>query len=616
MSKIDPNFPHDIFKFLHKPLRDIDRTEGNTFLERFLLGMQKNFEDTQANIKKLIEIIDPSKTRADLLQFLKDHVGFTVELNNITQGLSENDLRKLIQLAVALWKQKGTEQGYENIVRLFTGKSVRIFNFFDFRMIIGEKAFGEEQLGEDAWFISVTGVEASSDPSNNVVDLLTFEGNAKDRSLTGNNGTLHGSLNFFSTPATGFPVGSDKYIELSGGVVRQPNSVTYDLSADITIEMFIRTSVVKAGMFLFNKKDGAGKGIKITLDTTTNTLAFDLDDGSINVSGSITPTFTLNDNILRHIALVIDRSNGVRLYANGTESTALIALGALGDLTNVGQIVVGGEGVITNNYVGVIDNFRLALNDVYNVNIATLTTPLSGFIEFIVEQLDEFFSDIRVVVEDEANFDKILMLRILNLMRPSSERLRVIFIRFFDDFVSGTGRFESLVGTIQVTTQNQMQINPGSIAATDVLNDDEFTDIVLQVKANDTLAIGGVFSVLFFVQDKDNFYEFRIDTLTKVLSLHKTVATVSSQIGANVSVDIVPQASYVFTVTSDFDTIGSDTLFQTFFDSNRVHQVVDGSFDKGKFGMKTDGTTTMIVDEIELFERPLDVRIIEPGFDL
>ena len=199
MSRIDPNFPHDIFRFLHRPLRLLDAEQGDNFLERYLLGPQTIFEDGFDRIEKLKEIIDPAKTRNDLLQYLKDHVGFTKELNNITQDLSDSDLRKLISLAVALWKQKGTEPGYQNIVRVFTGKAVRVFNWFDFRLIVGEKAFGEEQLGEDAWLISVPGVEASQDQSNNVVNLLTFEGNLKDRSLTRNHAVGNGQVNFLST---------------------------------------------------------------------------------------------------------------------------------------------------------------------------------------------------------------------------------------------------------------------------------------------------------------------------------------------------------------------------------------------------------------------------------
>ena len=90
-------------------------------------------------------------------------------------------------------KKKGVEPGYSDIIRLFTGVNARIFNWFDFRFIVGENAFGEEQLGEDVWLISVPGVEASSDTSNTVVDLLTFEGNAKDRSLTRNHADVHGA---------------------------------------------------------------------------------------------------------------------------------------------------------------------------------------------------------------------------------------------------------------------------------------------------------------------------------------------------------------------------------------------------------------------------------------
>jgi len=483
MAKIDSNFPHDIFKFLHRPLREIDKAQGKEFLERLLLGPQSIFENAQAKIDTLIELIDPAKTRADLLQFLKDHVGFTVELNNITNGLATNDLRKLISLAVALWNQKGTEQGYENIVRLFTGKSIRIFNYFDFRLIVGEKAFGEEQLGEDAWLISLPGFDATSDASNNVVDLLTFESNFKDRSNTRNDGTVHGVSSFFNTPASGFPALSDKYLNLNEGVVTQPNSVAYDFSADFTIELFIRTSISQAGKFLFFKKDGAGKGIEIVFDSTANQVSFDLDDGAINISGSITPAANLDDGTVRHIALVIDRANGARLYINGTESTGLIALGALSDLTNSAQIIVGGDGVVSNNYLGDLDNFRISLNDVYDVTTGTLTPPLSGFIEFREEELDEFFSDIRIPVEDPANFDKILMLRILNLMRPSSERLRAIFITIFDEFVLGGGKFETLQGTKTINSEFEMVLDPDTIVQTDIFEDTEFQDIVLQIKA-------------------------------------------------------------------------------------------------------------------------------------
>ena len=113
---------------------------------------------------------------------MKDHVGFTKELDNIISGVSDDDLRKIISLAVALWKKKGLEVGYADIIRVFTGANVRIFNWFDFRYIVGEQQLGESQLGDDSWFISIPGVLGSEDNLNNVVCLLPFENTFTDRS--------------------------------------------------------------------------------------------------------------------------------------------------------------------------------------------------------------------------------------------------------------------------------------------------------------------------------------------------------------------------------------------------------------------------------------------------
>lgn len=616
MAKINSAFVHDIFKMLHRPIRDLDRTEGNNFVERFLIGPQNIFELTQKTIDQIKTLNNPATIRADLLQYLKDHVGFTSELNNITQGLEENDLRKLISLAVALWNTKGTEPGYKAIVRLFTGKTARVFNWFDFRMIVGEKAFGEEQLGEDSWLISVPGVEASSDPSNTVVSLLNMEGNAKDRSLGRNHGTIHGDLNFYTVPSSGFAQNSEKYGRFSGGVIKQSHSSRYDLSGSFTIEMFIRFQTSQSIQTLFHKMIG-GVGVKIELDISANQFSFEVNDGTNLVTTTFVPTANIDDNSVKHLALVVDRAeDGARLFYGATEASAKIALGALGDVSNPGHVFISGEDVGVKVLKGDIDDYRLSLNAVYDVDTVPHVPPIVGFIPFIEEELDEFFSDIRIV--DEGDLNKTLILRILNLMRPSSERLNVIFTRFFDDFIDGAGQFEklSVPGSILVNINSQLELSPDTITTTDVLGDDDFQDIVLQVKTNITSLVGGVISILFFMQDINNFYEYRVDFTNKLVSLHKTVTSVSSQIGANISEDIVAQTSYILTVTTSKDVVTGDTLIKTFVDSNKQHQVIDSSFDEGKFGMKTDAGTTMQVDEIEMLELPVDVQQILPNFDL
>lgn len=612
MGRIDPNFPHDIYQFIHRPLREIDQRDGNRFLERFVNGMQAVFERIQGDIEKIKTLNDPEEIDADLLQYLKDHVGFTRELNSITDGLSDNDLRKLISLAVALWKQKGLEVGYKNIASLFTGRSVRVFNWFDFRWIIGEKQFGNEQLGEDPWLISLPQVEASQDNFNNVVSLLTFESNFKDRSLSRNDAILHGSGLFFDTPSSGFPNNSEKYVYIKNSVITQANSSVYDFSGDFTVEMYVRTDKVNEDVVLFKRQLNSGKGVLIGYDNVNNDIYAVLNDGTNSAVLTVTSTNNLQDGVNRHVALVVDRDNGARLYLNGVESSSLVNMAPFSDLTVSSDIMIGGDFNGSPRLDGDLDNFRLSLNSVYDVTSAILISPLVGFIEYQEEQLDEFYSDIRVV--DEGDLNKILMLRILNLMRPVSERLRVLFIDFYDAFVNGKGRFDTIAGLGSVDVQSRMVLNPSTVEVVNVANADTWNNIVWQTKAKDESATGGVYSFLFFYQDVDNFYEFEVSITNKQAGLYKTVAGVKTQIGTIESFDLAPNTDYYFTITTD--TNGTDTLLQTFIDGNRIHKEVDSAFTEGRFGYKTDSSTTLKVSETELFQRPLDVRLIEPGFDL
>lgn len=612
--KIDPNFQYDVYSFLHRPIRELDKKVGRNFLERFLMGVQFEFESQQARVNKLSTLYDPATIRADLLQYLKDQVGFTRDLNNITNGLSENDLRKLISLAVALWKQKGIEPGYENIVRLFTGKTARIFNWFDFRYIVGEAAFGEEQLGEDAWFISVPGVEGSEDISNNVVALFTFEGNAKDRSLTRNHGLIHADVEFYTTPVTGFPLNSTKYAAFVGGVVEVDNSDNYDLSGNFTVEFFYRSEVTETNKTIVYKRDISGKGFSIEINKATNEIKYTVSDGTNTVTDTLTAVADIDDGLNRHIALVVNRTLGARLYLDGDEATAIQSMAAVGDVTNFAKMFIGGEGVGINVIKGDVDNFRLSLNAVYIVSNPTFTTPLSGFIEFQEELLDEFYTDVRIV--DEGNLNKTLIMRILNLMRPVSERLNVIFTRFYADFVDGIGQFNVDAGAVQVNIDGQMELSPSSQVSTSVLGDVDFQDIVLQVKANDKTVGGGIFGIMFFYQDTDNYYEYRINTVNHTTSLWKKVAGVFTQISVDKVEDIVPNASYVFTIVTDKSESSPNTIIKAYVDSNKQHEVFDSSFEKGKFGMKTDASTIMQVNEIEMIEIPMDVQTVGPNFEL
>ena len=241
MAKVDQNFRHEMYKFLHRPIRDRDQQEGRQFVERYMLAPQRQFEQAFLNLQKLFTLWVPETTPQP--RFLKDIVGFTKELDNITDDITDQDLRKLIALAVALWKEKGLDLGYEDIIRLFTGSATRVLDWFCFRFIVDEQAFGEEQGANDPWFISVPGI-FKSDPGTSTVGLYTFEQNFNDRSQNRNHGIVHGPGYYFYP--TGPVLNSQWYLELFGAVVEIPEHASLDFSGNFTIEGYVKTDVAQS----------------------------------------------------------------------------------------------------------------------------------------------------------------------------------------------------------------------------------------------------------------------------------------------------------------------------------------------------------------------------------
>jgi phage tail-like protein len=142
-----------LFDALIAPIREMDAREGRDFLRRFLDRPQHWVDATRGKIESLPLTDDPATCPADLLQYLKDIVGLTKELDEITSRLSERNLRRLIALAVPFWKERSTSAGILNAIRLLTGKQAVYHDWFYYRTILGEAIIGEEQVGFDTWII-------------------------------------------------------------------------------------------------------------------------------------------------------------------------------------------------------------------------------------------------------------------------------------------------------------------------------------------------------------------------------------------------------------------------------------------------------------------------------
>lgn len=186
------NFPL-LYRALIRPIREADQREGRQFLQRFYQGPQEVHNDTSDAIASAWDTIDPKTCPDDLLQYLKDIVGFDTDYEYITDRLDYTALRKLIRLAVPLWKERFGSAGIVNLIRLLTGRNAVLYDWFHWRAIIGETFLSEEQQGYDFWviggivtyfdeyFMQVRMMDDGTLDERLVLDLLSLERVSSER---------------------------------------------------------------------------------------------------------------------------------------------------------------------------------------------------------------------------------------------------------------------------------------------------------------------------------------------------------------------------------------------------------------------------------------------------
>ena len=146
-----------IYPFLIEIIREQDQSIGSRFVERFLEGPQNVWDIIHNKIIGIPILWNVAEIPDEFLKFLKRIVGWTVDLDSITSPLDFLTLRRLISASVAFWKKRGPEDSIEDILSLVTGARLRIWNWFDFRIVLDESAFGEDWNGFDPWMISLPG---------------------------------------------------------------------------------------------------------------------------------------------------------------------------------------------------------------------------------------------------------------------------------------------------------------------------------------------------------------------------------------------------------------------------------------------------------------------------
>lgn len=164
------------FNLIAQEIREQDRKVGLEFLERFYEGIQATWDDIRDDIDSVKNLWSVLDCPDDLLQFLKNIVGWTKVLDNITDGLDAATLRRLISVSVAMWKSRTTEDSYTDALNLLVPGRARVWNWFYFRFITGVVTLDEQRQGRDPWMLSFPGTALGREYYSNL--RLVDPGNA------------------------------------------------------------------------------------------------------------------------------------------------------------------------------------------------------------------------------------------------------------------------------------------------------------------------------------------------------------------------------------------------------------------------------------------------------
>ena len=137
-----------IYDFIPKSLRTADIEDGLEILRRFLDGPQEVWRTIHQKVFSLIDTFDPDEIEDRLLQWRKDTVGLTSDLDYLTEDLSDDDLRRLVRLSMTLWRLRGGRQGIKQSLFAMTGRQALVYDWFDMRFEIGRSGLQFLRLPE------------------------------------------------------------------------------------------------------------------------------------------------------------------------------------------------------------------------------------------------------------------------------------------------------------------------------------------------------------------------------------------------------------------------------------------------------------------------------------
>jgi len=251
----------------------------------------------------------------------------------------------------------------------------------------------------------------------------------------------------------------------------------------------------------------------------------------------------------------------------------------------------------------------------------TAETGLTWFTGF---EHDEFITEIRLVddITGDGAINRDLVRRLLDLTRPNSERVNIVYVSFMDLFttpndlgqwqVEGTDDFDRAVSGGVMTLDNGFG---GGELVTDYFNDDTWKNYSLKSKVTQTAT--GSWEISFLRTDDDNNFFIRITFLTPTngdIRLFRKVGGFGFQLGSTFAfTDLALDIPFTYTIDVFRDEIAVTTNIEIRIDGDLVISESEATYEDGNLGYRVNSGTAIDVDEIELWQYPLTIDRVGPN---
>jgi len=230
----------------------------------------------------------------------------------------------------------------------------------------------------------------------------------------------------------------------------------------------------------------------------------------------------------------------------------------------------------------------------------------------------ERWSNLRIV--DNGTLNRTLAENLVKMMRATGERVEISYIDFLDLFTTDgdTSQWDQIDGSTPMFVSdcrlNLMASAQAQEVVVNIANALDWTNYVVYCRIRDTLGASATF-IKFYWTNANNHYYVGIDLTSQLISLYRVTggsgALLATWYASTLPMVLYPNTYYGIRI--HVGPSGASTRIRVYIDNILIIDYTHTSapHTKGAIGVKHLPGSTVQVDEVELFQLPLDETLID-----